>query len=257
MNGGLRIALFTLFVSLSGCARDYSLSPPPDSEQITVTVKVPEELKARTFQVMYRSTLCTFTDHTAGGRPYPRDGYQSTDIQPVRQGQSDLYQASLPKDGGGACQWRLSNVTFGVAYKDPARFGEDATFGGGGGIIAIFDHNNSPRGGADFEVAGDLILKKDYYPWISENFLGGYQKFISLTGEGKTHVKYQVLQARRVYFEPVLHSEFVLHSVGPKVKKDGHYTAYTYPDGSVVDDRTHMPNFRKLQAIRHAAEGKQ
>ncbi|MGN8278691.1 hypothetical protein [Pseudomonas sp. SMN5] len=79
------VALIVLFISQDGCAKDYSLSPPPDSEQITVTVKVPEELKARTFQVMYRSTLCTFTDHTAGGRPYKRDGYQSIDIQPVRQ----------------------------------------------------------------------------------------------------------------------------------------------------------------------------
>ncbi|MGN8278692.1 hypothetical protein [Pseudomonas sp. SMN5] len=251
------VALLALCFSLSGCAKDYSLSPLPDSEQIIVTVKVPEELEAEMMQVMYRSTVCTFTDHTAGGRPYQRDGYQSTDIQPVRQGRSDLYQASLPKDGGGACQWRLSNVTFGVTYKDPSRFGPDVMSGAGGGIIAIFDHNNSPRGGAGIKVEGDLILKRDYYPWIKENFLDGYSKRISLTGAGGIYVKYQALQARRVYFEPVLHSEFVLRSVGPKVKKEGNYTAYTYPDGSVVDDRTHMPNFDWLQTIRLAAEGKQ
>ncbi|MBT2339757.1 MULTISPECIES: hypothetical protein [Pseudomonas] len=257
MNGGLRIAVFTLFVSLSGCAKDYSLSPPPDSEQITVTVKVPEELEAEVMQVMYRSTLCTFTDHTAGGRPYQRDGYQSTDIQPVRQGQSDLYQASLPKDGGGVCQWRLSNVTFGVTYKDPARFGQDVMSGAGGGIVAIFDHNNSPRGGTGIKVEGDIVLKKDYYPWIIENFADGYSKRVSLAGEGDIYLVYRALQARSVYFEPLLHSDFVTYSTGPRVQKIGSFMSFTYPDGSILTDGSYKPSFRKLQAIRQAAEDKQ
>jgi len=122
MRPTLPAAFITLFFILSGCAKDYSLAPPPDSEQIIVTVKVPKELTAETMQVMYRSTLCTFTDYTASGRPYQRDGHQSVDIQPERQGQSDLYEAKLAVDGGGVCRWRLSNVTFGVIYDDPTRF---------------------------------------------------------------------------------------------------------------------------------------
>jgi len=251
------IALSILFVSLSGCAKDYSLAPPADSEQIIVTVKVPEELEAEVMQLKYRSTVCTFTDHTASGRPYQRDGYQSLDIQPVRQGRSDLYQASLPMDGGGPCQWRLSNVTFGVIYKNPERFGKDVISGAGGGIVVIFDHNNSPRGGADFKVDGDLILKKDYYPWLKENFLGGYSKRISLMGAGDIYVKYQAVQARQVYFEPLLHSNFMLYSVGVKEKKEGNFVTYTYPDGSVVADGRPNSKFLRLQAIRLAAEGKQ
>ncbi|MGN8278694.1 hypothetical protein [Pseudomonas sp. SMN5] len=250
------VALLALCFSLSGCAKDYSLSPPPDSEQITVTVKVPEELEAKVMQVMYRSATCKRITHGASGQRIELEGYHGIDVYPQRQGQSDLYQASLPKDGGGACQWKLSNVTFGVRYKDPSFFGQDAIFGGGGGIIAIFDHNNSPRGGADYKVAGDLVLKKDYYPWVSERFLGGYKKFISLIGEGKTHVKYQALQANQIYFEPVLHPGFVLYSVGVKEKKKGNYITYTYPDGNVVADGRPDSKFLRLQAIRLAAESR-
>jgi len=250
------VALLGLLVSVSGCAKDYSLAPPPDSEQITVTVKVPTELVAETLQVMYRSTLCTFTDHTAGGRPYQRDGYQRVDMQAARKGQSDLYEAELPVDGGGACRWRLSNVTFGVAYAIPTRFGENVTYGAGGGVVVIFDHNNSPRGGADVEIAGDVMIKKDYYPWVDEEFLGPYKKTVSLAGEGGIYLSYEALQARRVYFEPVLHSGFVTNSAGPRIKKKGNHTTFTYPDGSVVSDGRGGPNFRKLQAIRLAAVGK-
>jgi hypothetical protein len=39
------IAIFSLCVSLSGCAKDQRLAPPLDSEQMTITVKVPQELE--------------------------------------------------------------------------------------------------------------------------------------------------------------------------------------------------------------------
>ncbi len=68
-------------------------------------------------KVMYRSPVCSFTDHTGSGVAYKREGYQKLDIEPLRLGESDLYEAKIPVDGGGACQWRLSNVTFGVVYK--------------------------------------------------------------------------------------------------------------------------------------------
>ncbi|MFN3359106.1 MAG: hypothetical protein ACK418_24320 [Pseudomonas sp.] len=256
MKLGHFAAFIALFVGLSGCRQDYSLSPPADSEKITVTVKLPKELKTETMWVMYRSSTCKRVGTGASGQRTERDGYHSVYKELERQGQSDLYQVELPKDGGGACRWHLANVTFGVVYADPSRYGENIIDGGGGGIVVIFDYNTSPRGGADIEVDGDLILKKDYYPWVSESFLGGYRKHISLAGEGGIYLKYKALQARRVYFEPVLHSDFLVSSEGTRVHKVGSFIRFTYPDGSVAADGLYRPNFRKLQAIRLAAEGK-
>ena len=243
--------------SIYGCTADRSLVPNLDGDQISVTVKVPEELIAEEMQVMYRSKLCTFTDHTASGVPYQRDGYQRTDIQPVRLGQTNVYEAKLPVDGGGACQWRLSNVTFGVMYKNPTSFGDGVYYGAGGGVVVIFDNNDSGRGGADRKVEGNLVLKLDYYPWISERYIGGYKKSVNLTGEGSIYVKYQALQARQVYFEPILHSGFLAHSIGPEKKHEGNQTIFYYPDGSNSPEIQSKPSFRKLQAIRLAAEAQE
>ena len=146
-----------LFFSLIGCRQDYSLSPPADSEKITVTVKLPKELKTETMWVMYRSATCKSIGTGASGERTERDGHHSVYKEFERLGEGDLYQVELPKDGGGACRWHLANVTFGVVYADPARFGESV-------VVVIFDYNNSPRGGADIEVDGDLAIKKDYYP---------------------------------------------------------------------------------------------
>ena len=250
MRQKISVGLFVALFSLSGCGQDYSLSPPADSEQVTVTVKVPKELKAETMQVMYRSLTCKRISRGASGQRLESDGHHGLDVQLQRQGSSDLFQVKLPKDGGGACNWHLANVTFGVVYVDPTRFGENVITGGGGGVIVIFDHNNSPRGGADIEVDGDLTIKKDYYPWLKESFLGGYSKRISLVGEGDIYLSYQATQARKVYFEPVLHPDFVVYSAEPKVKKKGNHTTFTYPDGTVVADGKWHPVFLKLQTIR-------
>jgi hypothetical protein len=251
------VVLLVLFTSLSGCAMDRRLAPPPDSELMTITVKVPKELEAEMLEVMYRSPICKRITSGASGQRIELQGYHAIDVQLQQQGQSDLYEAKLPMDGGGACQWRLSNVIFGVAYSNPTQFGENVTYGAGGGVVAIFDQNNSLRGGADIEVEGDLTIKKDYYPWLSEAFLGGYRKRISLTGEGDIYLTYQALQARRVYFEPVLHSDFIATSQGSRVHKVGSYITFTYPDGSTSADGRSKPDFRKLQAIRLAAEARQ
>jgi hypothetical protein len=254
MKSALCTAFICSFISLSGCATDYSLAPPADSEQVTVTLKLPKELKTETMWVMYRSTTCKRISYGHSGQRTERDGHHSVYKEFERQGQSDLYQVRLPKDGGGACSWHLANVTFGVVYAEPSRFGENVVSGGGGGVVVIFDHNNSPRGGAELKVDGDLTIRKDYYPWISEMFLGGYRKRISLAGEGNLYLKYQALQARRVYFEPILHSDYVVTSKEPKVHKVGSFIKFTYPDGTVMADGLFSPDLRKLQAIRLAAE---
>ncbi len=253
----LRMSLMLLALfSLSGCAKDRSLAPPADSEQVTVTVKVPKELVARELRIIYSSPICTRTIYNVHGKPVELDGFNGFRTSLQQQGDSDLYQAKVAVDGGGECHWRLSSLTFGVKYKDPTMFGENVAFGAGGGVVVVFDHNNSWLGGTAVKVDGDLAIKKDYYPWLSEHFLGGYRKEISLAGQGEIYLKYDALQARTVYFEPVLHSDFMLRSEEPKVKKEGNYVSFTYPDGSVYADRAWHPNFRRLEEIRLNAEAK-
>ena len=230
MSPALNSAVLALFVSLSGCAKDRSLAPPPNSEHMTITVRVPKQLKPKTLEVMYRSPVCKRITHGASGQRVERDGYHGFDMQLQRQGLSDLFTANLPIDGGGACQWHLSNVMFGVFYAEPGRFGEHVTWGAGAGVVVKFDRNRAPRSsGSPIDVNGDLTIKKDYYPWLHEKFIGGYEKDISLAGDGGIYVVYQALQARQVYFEPVLHSDFLVTSEGAKVHKIGDFIKFTYP----------------------------
>ncbi|WP_339438403.1 MULTISPECIES: hypothetical protein [unclassified Pseudomonas] len=245
-----------LLFSLSGCAQNRTLSPPPGGEQVSVTIKVPEDLAAEPMRVMYRSEKCPIKRSGPDWTSYEEDGYLSTTVQPQRQGQSDVYEAKLPINGGGRCQWQLSNVTFGVTYANTTHFGENVKAGPGGGVIVMFDQHLPQRRSA-FEpiikVSGDALISKDYYPWVSERFIGGHKKLAWLVGEGEMYSYYRAPTARKVTFEPSLHASYVVYSLGSKVHKVGVYPELTYPDGSVTATGS-KPSFKKLQTIRLAAE---
>jgi hypothetical protein len=248
-TGGALLLLF----SLSGCAQNQALSPPPDGEQVSITVKLPQDLAAKPMRVMYRSEKCPIKRSGPDWSTYEEDGYLSTTVQPQQQGQSDLYEAKLPINGGGRCRWQLSNVTFGVTYANTTHFGQNVKSGPGGGVIVMFDHHLPQQRSAfqsTIEVSGDLLIKEGYYPWISEAFLGGYEKLARLVGQGDIYLTYKAPNARKIMFEPILHADRVVYSEEPKVKQKGNYTRFIYPDGNIVADGISEPSFKKLQAIR-------
>ena len=241
-----------LGISLSGCAPDRTLSPPPGGEQVSVTVKVPENLAADPMQVIYRSEKCPIKRSGPDWTSYEEDGYLSTTVTPQQIGQSDLYEAKLPINGGSPCEWKLSNVTFGVTYANTTHFGPDVEDGAGGGVIVMFDQY-LPQQRSVFEptikVNGNLLIKKDYYPWVNEQFLGKHETLAWLIGEGEIFSYYRAPNARQVTFEPLLHADYLVRSVGPKVKKKGNHNLFTYSDDSVVVGGS-KPSFQKLEAIR-------
>ncbi|MCK3846959.1 hypothetical protein E4O97_26625 [Pseudomonas sp. W15Feb34] len=245
-----------LLFSVSGCAQSKTLSPPPGGEEVSITVKVPPNLAAEPMRVMYRSEKCPIKRSGADWSSYEEDGYLSSTVQPQQQGQSDIYEAKLPINGGTRCQWQLSNVTFGVTYANTTHFGDNVRAGSGGGIIVMFDQH-LPQRRSVFEptrkISGDLLIKKDYYPWINEQVIGKHEKVAWIVGEGEIYSYYRAPNARKVAFEPVLHADYVVYSVESTVQKVGNYPKNTYPDGSVTADGN-KPNFKKLQAIRQARD---
>ncbi|WEK28260.1 MAG: hypothetical protein P0Y58_15220 [Candidatus Pseudomonas phytovorans] len=241
-------------LGLEVSAKDDEVLPYVGGEKVIIRVKVPRELAAREVEAVYRSTVCTSVAYDVDGNPYKRDGYRRLDVQSVREGDTEVLRTELPVDRGGRCRWRLSNVTFGIRYGETSQFGESVAHGEGGGVVVMFDGSNSPGGGLGIKVDGDVDISPDYYPWLSERFVGGYSKDANLVTSRSPYVRYLALSARRVNFEPVLHSAYLVSSVGPKIKRKGDYAIFHYSDGSSSTEGGGEPSFRKLQAIRKAAE---
>jgi len=241
-------------LSLMGCAENKAqdFSPPPGGEQVTVTVKVPQDLVADTMRVMYRSQKCPIKRSGANWTSYEEDGYYSIEVVPQRQGQSDLYVAKLDRNGGGACQWNLSNVTFGVHYENTAKFGGGVKYGYGGRVIVIFD-SNLPQERDMYgvkDIKGDVQISNEYYPWVFESFILGHKKTLILLSEKNVYT-YKAKSAREIYFSPKIHKE-VVRTLGAKVS--GGISEIIYPDGTREASRDE-PDLDRLSEISRKSSG--
>jgi hypothetical protein len=247
---------FALLGLVSGCARHYNLSPSPSVDKVQLSISISDELEASPLRVMYRSAICKRVTYDGDGRAATLDGYNSIEVGLSRQKNGSIYKADLFINGGGPCEWRLSNVLFEVSYRVPNRFGENVSSGGGGGVIVIFDRNDPQRRTSGVvKVKGtDLVIIKDYYPWVKESYSGGYIKRAGLAGEARSYLTYEARETRKVYFEPVLHSDYVVSSTEPKKHKIGDFIKFHYPDGATQSDGRTVPDFKKLQEIRLKAE---
>jgi hypothetical protein len=227
------------------------LSPPPGGETVSVSVKVPKDLVARKMRVMYRSEKCPITRSDGSGGRYEIDGAKAIEVEPQRQGMTDIYEAKLARDGGGLCKWKLSNVTFGVHYGSPDKFGDGAQVGGGGGVIVVFDDNRPQQVSLlhrPEEAFGDLMVENKYYVWIYEQYLVREEKRVLLFDDGRLYRTYKAKNAKSVVFIPSLYSGLI-YSFGRKEGKGKGSTRVIYPDGSEVFGGNTEPNINKLKEI--------
>jgi hypothetical protein len=249
---------FAAVVILNGCAQDYSMVPLAGGEKLKIGIKMPEGLEAKPLRVMYRSAICQRASHDSNGKPQMLSGYKGYETSFKQRGATNLYEAELFINGGGRCEWQLSNIIFGVKYRIPSRFGSNVTNGTGGTVIVRLDDNVAQFStGWESTVAGvGLKIVEDYYPWVSEKFIDGYAKRAGLSSEGGGYISYKAPQAREIYFEPLLHSRYVVTSISPMKHVIGDFMRFHYPDGTTESDGKSKPNFEKLQEIRLKAEVK-
>jgi hypothetical protein len=249
------VSCFVLLTFLSGCAKDYSISPQADGEKVTITIKPPDELEPEVMRVMSRSAKCLRITHDGDGRAETIEGHNAFEVSLHHDGADNLYWTDLFVDGGGACEWRLSKVVFGVTYRVLNLFGENVLTGAGGEIVVVFDHNDPQLRlpGAKTVFGRDLKILKDYYPWVNERFTDGYVKRASLCAENGGDITYIAREARNITFEPVLHPDYVVTSIAPKKHAFGEYIRFYYPDGTIESDGRSVPTFTKMQKIRMTA----
>jgi hypothetical protein len=94
------VGSMALVFSVSGCATDRSLSPPPSGEKVTFIIKTPEELKPSAMRVMYRSAKCQRVTHDAHGQPRRVDGKNLYEGRFELSGETGMYQTELFLNGG-------------------------------------------------------------------------------------------------------------------------------------------------------------
>ncbi|WP_195432717.1 hypothetical protein [Morganella morganii] len=246
---GLFVPLLLLPVILTGCAYSTTLSPPSDSRNIHFSATVPVDLESLPLSAMYRSKKCTRTRTSGSGKSYEVPGVNSTKY-PLSVTATGDVTADIPVNGGGYCDWQLSNIKFKVQLKNPQAIDPEIADNFGFETVFVTDHN-APQAfnGGYISHRGDFSESLLLFPLIRESFLGKHEKIFALVGENDMLI-YQLSGTENIQFTVNYEKEMISHWTGVKEKKEGNKSVITYPNGEKESKAMRYPNYKKLLKIR-------
>jgi hypothetical protein len=229
------------------------LSPPADSERITVSFRVPEGITLLPLEGVYESSECTDTEFTAGGHIVQLGAATGVSLPFVRQGAGNLMSVSIAKDGGGRCQWTLSriDVHFRLSADVPLTKGKkvfDASY-----LFEFRDWGivNTYGTGSAKDVSGDLDIKTDFFPMVFINHMfndSTLRLFGGDTAYPKWSRRYRLIDTKNISINPIVHFSKVVTLESPN-PPPGNITAL-YPDGSRDDIPGIIPDYNKLLSMK-------
>jgi hypothetical protein len=250
---------FNLFIFLqavfllNGCAQatDRTLSPPPNSGWINVEIKNPSPYtKPFPLEVLYVSTTCKRELMSMrDGQHYEKVGLNPIKIPLQEKSSSGIWIAKIAKDGGGKCNWKLSEFNLGIEYVDTTHLGKGLVPGTAVGATIAFDDNATKNGRFKVFESSELVLSPVYYPLIDSNKDINVNDTLNLFGQDDFLLKKIVSPAKsiQIKFEPTVDESKVVRMIAPTEQKVGVNYKIIYPDGSVVSDGTTHPDVNKLK----------
>ncbi len=253
MKHTLKISLcFLVSILNTGCAEtiDRTLTPPSDTHWVNVDVKNPSPwTRPFPLEVLYISNTCKrhFLSMRDGTR-YEKVGYNPMKVPLQQQGNSNIWRARVAMNGGGSCDWKLSEFKMRIAYTDATHLGKNLVPGTGVGAKFAFDDLASQNG--QFEtVSNNVNLSPKYYPLIKTNKRISLMDTLNLFGKKDYLQKKINSQGNNVsiFYSPILDENKVVRMVAPKEYKVGEYYKIMYPDGTVVSDGSTHPDVSKLE----------
>lgn len=229
---------------LCSCNKDEAFSPSNTGSKVLVSIQLPTSLEMLPLRAMYRSDICHKEQVNGVGGSYEEPGFKVMKIALKNEVEEKSHNLSIPMDGGGECEWKLSNITFsfqsvlvnGVSDKIPVS------------EVVIFDGNIPQRvSGSYQDVNGDLDLTGDYFPMITTYHINGYKRVESIVRSTPDKM-YRMHGGRNVFFHPEFHPSKTIYALEPKEHKTGQYMSITYPDGT-TESSPNFPDYKKIQSL--------
>lgn len=250
------INLIALVLPLTGCAvrPDYTFSPPPGTEWITLSVKLPPQTEVIPMDVLYRSEKCQREVYDQGTESHTSmdRGKNPQLVSLSQRGKSNIWQAQIALNGGGKCEWQLSAVRVDI---QPVK---TLALAAGKKIIPtsyVFGFDDEAYGGGEGsgrkkEMRGDLNLQTELFPIVT--YHRDNEVTLKLFGGDTNKIKwsrhYRLYNAQQIVIEPVVHLSKVVRLNPPK-KIPGNLTAI-YPDGSKGEVPDVSPDYEKLLLMK-------
>jgi len=238
---------------LNGCAQatDRALSPPLNTDWVNVEIRNPSPYtQPFPLEVLYVSATCKRELMSMrDGKHYEKVGLNPIKIPLQEKNSSGTWIAKIAKDGGGKCNWKLSEFNLGIEYVEATHLGKGLVPGTAVGATIAFDDNATKNGLFKVSKNHELVLSPAYYPLIQTNKRISEKDMLNLFGE-KDFMQIKMVssaKAIKVIFEPTLDESKLVRMIAPKEHKVGVFYKIIYPDGLVVSDGTTHPDVNRLK----------
>ncbi|MEB2420607.1 hypothetical protein [Citrobacter sp. R-1.5.2] len=238
---------------LNGCAQatDRTLSPPSNSDWVSIEIKNPSAYtKPFPLEVLYVSTTCKRELMSMrDGQHYEKVGLNPIKIPLQEKDSSGVWIAKIAKDGGSKCNWKLSEFNLGIEYIDATHLGKGLVPGTAVGATIAFDDNATKNGLFKVSENSELILSPAYYPLVQDNKRISENNMLNLFGK-KDFMQIKMVSSAKdiqVVFKPTLDESKLVKMIAPKEHKAGAFYKIIYPDGTVVSDGTTHPDVNRLK----------
>ncbi|HBN5711010.1 hypothetical protein Q4R38_02695 [Morganella morganii] len=245
---GLFVPLLLLPVVLTGCTYSTTLAPPTDSRNIHFSATVPVDLESLPLSAMYRSKKCTRTRTSGSGKSYEVPRFNSTKYPLSITATGDV-TTDIPVNGGGYCDWQLSNIKFEVRLKNPQAIDPEIIDNFGFETVFITD-NNAPQAfnGGYIPYKGNFNETILLFPFMREFFLGGYKKSFLIVAD-QTSKTYRLSGTDNIHLIVNYERDMMSYWTDIKGKKEGNKTVITYPNGEEERKSKSYSDYKKLLKI--------
>ncbi|MEZ2862549.1 hypothetical protein [Proteus terrae] len=220
--------------------------PPANTEWVTVGIKLPAGIEALPLNVLYRSEICQRARYNSAGEKYYISGFNSETIVLKQQGSSDIYQTKIALNGGGSCQWQLSEAWMSIRYKKILNTDSDFEAIPSNRLILIFNNHKYNQG----EIIRNLIknekIELNYYPVFINNKISNEKKITLFDNwYGSQHISTN--NEKNILFTPIYHKDNITKIDIPKER--GTDIIIYYSDGTIEKKSSWPPNYNKLKTL--------
>ncbi|MCT8248198.1 hypothetical protein [Proteus faecis] len=236
----------SIIIIIQGCAprsdKNKTLSPSADTEWVTIGIKLPEGIEALPLNVLYRSDICQRAQYNSAGEKYYIPGFNPKTIALKQQGSSDIYQTKIALNGGGSCQWQLSEVWMEIQPVKSAHFAyKDYEIIPSGWMKFYFDNRNNWNENL-IKKFGEIEIKRDIFPEIKTSNIFKENTFTLFDGNNDSWKEFRVYNAISIFFFPIYHKNKTIRYEDSKV--DNKNLIVIYPDGSIHEG---IADYKKLK----------
>ncbi|MEQ5170640.1 hypothetical protein ABN211_18205, partial [Proteus terrae] len=242
--------LLPIIIMIQGCAprsdKNKTLSPPADTEWVTVGIKLPAGIEALPLNVLYRSEICQRAQYNSAGEKEYISGFNPNAVALKQQGSSDIYQTKIALNGGGSCQWQLSEVWMSIRYKKRLNTDSDFETIPSDRLILLFNNYKYNQG----EIIRNLIknekIELNYYPVFINNKISNEKK-ITLFNHWDRSQYISANDEKNILFTPIYHKDNITKIDMPKELEKENIIYYS--DGTIEKNFSGIPNYNKLKSL--------